>query len=118
MTTVEDHDVNVVDDHPANPWGPSHIWHSRGAVAVETCSKYVEANPGAADDTLWDKAHAVAGEVFDVHLDTGHPISDAGLHAAIDAAMVPMLFAYMQALRGQLPYRRTSDRGSASGGVR
>jgi hypothetical protein len=98
--------------------GPSHIWHGRGAVAIETCSKYAAANPGASNSALWDKARAVAAEVFEVYLDTGHPVSDAGLLAAIDAAMVPMLFAYMQALGGQLPYRRTSDRGSASGGVR
>jgi len=97
---------NVTDYHPDNPWGASDVWHHHGAAAVGNCSAYVEANPDASDDALWVKAEAVAAQVFDVHRDSGCPVRDAGLLAAIDATMVPMLFACMKALREHLRYRR------------
>lgn len=68
--------------------------------------RFVEANPDTTDDVLWVRATAVAAAVFDVHLDTGNPISDSGLLAAVDAVMVPMLFAFMHALREQLRHER------------
>jgi hypothetical protein len=105
----------VTDYHPDNPWGASGLWHHHGAVAVGNCSAYVEANPDASDDALWIKAASVAAQVFDVHLDSGKPMSDAGFLAAIDAAMVPMLYAYMHALREQLRYRRFWLDASRSG---
>jgi hypothetical protein len=124
MTAVPDDNVHVTDYHPGNPWGASDVWHHHGAVAVGLCSAHVQAYPDGSDDALWLKAKAVAAGVFQVHLGTDNPVSDSGLLAAIDATMVPMLFAYMQALREQLRYRRfwmdatrthAEDPGAASG---
>jgi hypothetical protein len=115
MSRVQDDNVNVTDYHPQNPWGSSHAWHHRGAVAIGICCAHVQANSDASDDALWLKAEAVASGVFDVHLDTGNPVSDAGLLAAIDAAMVPMLYAYMQELREHLRCRSFGQNGSRSG---
>jgi hypothetical protein len=98
--------ANVVDGHPHNPWGSFVVWHANGAVAVGQCRGFVEAKPDATDDALWERAAAIAAEAFDVHLDSGDPVSDSGLLAAIDAAMVPMLYAYMCALREQIRYKR------------
>jgi hypothetical protein len=98
--------VNVVDGHPQNPWGSSKLWHHSGAVAVGQCRGFVEANPDPTDELLWIRAKNIANEVFDIHLDTGDPVSDAGLLAAIDAAMVPMLYAYMQEVREHLRHQR------------
>jgi hypothetical protein len=55
---------------------------------------------------LTGSADAIAAGVFAVHLDNGSPVSDSGLLAAMHTAMVPMLYAYMQALRDQLRYQR------------
>jgi hypothetical protein len=99
MPQIQAGAVNVVDHHPQNPWGSSELWYHSGAVAVGQCRGFVEANPKATDDALWIQAKTIAGEVFDIHLDTGDPVSDEGLLAAIDSAMVPMLYAYMRELR-------------------
>jgi len=98
----------VTDHHPGNPWGSSDVWRHHGAVAVGNCLAYVEANPDASDDALWVKAASVAPQVFDVHLDSGCAVRDMGLLAAIDAVMLPMLFASMQQLREHLRYKRLS----------
>jgi len=97
---------NVTDYNADNPWGASDVWQHHGAVAVGKCCAYIEANPEATSDALWLMAKAVAADVFDVHLDTGNPVSDAGLLAAIDAAMVPMLYAHMQEVREHLRHQR------------
>jgi hypothetical protein len=115
MGRVEDEAVNAVDRHPQNPWACSVEWHHHGAVAVGQCRGFVEANPEATDETLWDRAAAIAAEAFDVYLDSGDPVSDSGLGAAIDAAMVPMLYACMHAFREQIRYRAVvAGSGAAS----
>jgi hypothetical protein len=98
----------VTDYHPDNTWGASDIWRHHGAVAVGNCSAYVEANPGASDDALWVKAEESSGPGLRRAPRQRRSARDAGLLAAIDAVMLPMLFASMQQLGEHLRYTRLS----------
>ena len=91
--------ARTTDYHPDNPWGSSDVWQHLGTEAVGRARAYAEASRSASSDADWLQAEEIAGQVFDMHFDTGRPIHDAGLLAALDAAIVPILFALIREAR-------------------